>query len=153
VVESIIVEGARIGNELEYRLNVMMVRFARKYEMTSILDAIKLYLFTLMTKFPPTGGRFALVAAELKEWDMCGRLVMTLDPSTMTTGDDIGDKEMRQTLDWRGWTPEIIRELSDISEMFLWAVCQVGTKHAKASGYGQIPYGAMGPDLAKVMNE
>ena len=64
---------------------------------------------------------------------------------------DLDDEHMRQVVDWRGWTPEIIRDLSKISERFVWAVCQVGTKHAKLSGYGGISYANMGPDLAQIM--
>jgi hypothetical protein len=151
VVESIIDEDPDIGDVFENHLDIAMVRFAQKYQMNSILDAIKINLFDLVTNFPPIGGRFVLVAASLEEWSLCGRLVMALDSSGRSYP-LYEEYDMRQALDWRGWTPKIILELSQISEMFLWAVCQVGTKHAKAAGYGQISYAMMGPDLAKIMN-
>ena len=132
-------------------LDVNMVNFAQKYEMISTLNNIKLYLFKLAARFPPDGGQHVLVAATLGEWDVCGRLVMSLDG---WQGYEYTKKNayMRQVLDWRGWTPDIIRDLSKISEKFLWAVCLVGTKHAKLSGYCRISYTDMGPDLARVMN-
>ena len=132
-------------------LDVNMVNFAQKYEMISVLNNIKLYLFKLAAQFPPKGGQHVLEAATLGEWDLCGRLVMSLD-SRHEDGHMEEDTYIRQVLDWRGWTPEIIRDLSKISDKFLWAVCQVGTKHAKLSGYGRISYTDMGPDLARVMN-
>ena len=136
---------------LRDNLDVNMVHFVRKYEMISCLNMIKLYLFHLASQFPPEGGRHVLVAATLGEWNLCARLVMSLEAwqSYMWMKDD---EHMRQVWDWRGWTPEIIRDLSKISDKFLWAVCQVGTKHAKLSGYGRISYTDMGPDLARVMN-
>ena len=136
---------------IRYDLNVNMVNFVQKYEMISTLNEIKLYLFKSVSKFPPDGGQHVLVAATLGEWDLCGRLVMSLD-SRHEDGHMEKDTYIRQVLDWRGWTPEIIRDLSKISDKFLWAVCQVGTKHAKLSGYGRISYTDMGPDLARVMN-
>jgi len=131
-------------------LDMNMVNFAKKYDISSTLDAIKLHLFELASEFPPMGGRHVLVAATLEEWNLCGRLVMGLDAWQGNGWIDC-DEHMRQMLDWRGWTPEIIQELSKISEKFLWAVCQVGTKHARAAGHGGISYAAMGPDLARVM--
>jgi len=132
-------------------LDVNMVNFAQKYEMISTLNNIKLYLFKLAARFPPDGGQHVLVAATLGEWDVCGRLVMSLDGWQWYEYTK-KNAYMRQVLDWRGWTPDIIRDLSKISEKFLWAVCLVGTKHAKLSGYGRISYTDMGPDLARVMN-
>jgi hypothetical protein len=125
--------------------------FFKKYEMTKIIVAIKRHLNELLNESPPSGGRHVLVAAILEDWDLCGRLVMTLDAWQGETFIE-EDEYMRQMLDWRGWTPEIIRDLSKISQRFLWAVCQVGTKHAGASAHGGISYAALGPDLARVMN-
>ena len=135
---------------IRHDLDVNMVNFILKYEMIATLNIIKIFLFESASRFPPDGGRHVLVAATLGEWDLCGRLVMSLDAWQGNAW--IGAHEhMRQVLDWRGWTPDIIRDLSKISEKFLWAVCQVGTKHAKLSGYGGISYADMGPDLARIM--
>ena len=131
-------------------LDVNMVNFVLKYEMISTLNIIKIVLFESASRFPPDGGRHVLVAATLREWDLCGRLIMSLDARQRTMW-DLDDEHMRQVMDWRGWTPDIIRDLSKISEKFLWAVCLVGTKHAKLSGYGGISYANMGPDLAQIM--
>jgi hypothetical protein len=130
-------------------LDINMVNFVKKYE-DSTMNAIKLHLFDLASEFPPDGGRHVLVAATLAEWNLCGRLVIALDGWQGNTWIEESDR-MRKVLDWRAWTPEIMRELSQISEKFLWAVCQVGTKHARAVGYGGISYADMGPDLARIM--
>jgi len=123
--------------------------FVNKYDMYSTIDAIKVHLNGLLNETPRTGGRHVFVAAILEDWELCGRLIATLDA---WQGDIYieEDEFMRQMLDWRGWTPEIIRDLSRISTSFLWAVGQVGTKHAGASDRGGLSYAAMGSDLARV---
>lgn len=140
-----------VQEALDGRLDPRMVAFVKKYDMKPILDAIKIHLYSLSAMFPPCGGEFVLVAAALGEWALCGRLVMTLDERDGDDEQDVRCTEMRQLLDWRGWTPYIIRQLLQISDKFLWAVCQAGTKHAKSSGYNQISYKGMGPDLAAIM--
>lgn len=132
-------------------LDLQLVSFAKKYDMRSILDAMKLHLFGLVTSFPPEGGEFVLVAAALREWDLCGRMIITLDQHLGRNGRDTLEKDMRKMLDWRGWSPDMMREITQIDENLPWAIIQAGTKHAKTSGYARISYAGMGPDLAEIM--
>jgi hypothetical protein len=136
---------------LETHLRVSFIYFIRKYDMFPIIDSVRLHLFDLAAQFPAVGGNFALEAAALGEWDLFGRLVMTLDEAFVSGGDDVGQQRMRRKLDWRGWTPKIMQELSKINENLPWAVCQIGTKYAGASRRDTISYKAMGPDLANAM--
>jgi len=127
-----------------------VVSFALKYEMKPVLDAVKLEIFSLVTSFPPRGSGFILSAARMKEWNLCGRLVTLLDdPVESYVDSEPGIHShadvnacMRRLFDWRSWTPASMRVLSEISEEFLWALCQTGTKHAQ--GNGPINYKAMG---------
>lgn len=139
-----------VQHGLRDSLDVKMLLLAQKYEMDSIIDATRLYLFELACSFSSEGARFVLVAAMLEEWNVCGRFVMALD---VWEGKNWMEEEahLRRMLDWRGWTPEIMKELSQVSDHFLWAVCQVGTKHARLSGQAGISYTDMGPDLARAM--
>jgi hypothetical protein len=140
----------RLSQTIRDYLDDKVAYFVKMYDMDSTIDAIKVHLNGLLNETPPTGGRHVFVAAILEDWELSGRLIATLDA---WQGDIYieEDEFMRQMLDWRGWTPEIIRDSSKLSTRFLWAVCQVGTKHAGASDHGGISYAAMGPDLARVM--
>jgi hypothetical protein len=151
VVETLERHGGYFREIFDQHLDLHLICFAKKYDMRSILDAMKLYLFGLVTSFPPEGGESVLVAAALREWDLCGRIIITLDQNIGRNGRDTLEKDMRKTLDWRGWTPETMREITQIDENLPWAIIQAGTKHAKTSGYGRISYAGMGPDLAEIM--
>lgn len=141
----------KIPHTIRDYLDDKVAFFVKNYDMYSTIDAIKVHLNGLLNETPPTGGRHVFVAAILEDWELYGRLVATLDA---WQGDIYieEDEFMRQMLDWRGWTPEIIRDLTKISTRFLWAVGQVGTKHARASDQGGLSYAAMGSDLARVMS-
>ena len=128
-----------------------MIFFAQKYEIKPMIDGIRLYMFRAATQFSPRGGCFSFVAAALGKWDLFGKLVMSLDESLRGNGESPREEQARRMLDWRAWTPTIVRQLSQINDGLPWAICQVGTKHAN-SLTGQINYAAMGPDLARVMH-
>jgi len=130
-------------------LDASVVAFAQKYEIISVVIAIKLHLFSLAAQYPTYGGEYVLVAASLKEWDLCGRLIGSLEYSRdFETGEVIN---MRREMDWRGWTPAMIEELGKIGPKFAWAVCRAGTKCATLEGRGRIDYVAMGQELARLM--
>jgi len=136
-----------------------MVSFALKYEMKSVLDAVKMEVFNLVTSFPPRGTGFILSAARIKEWNLCGRLVALLDHTIERPDESELDNyshtdnmvNMRKLFDWRSWTPASMRVLSEISEEFLWAVMQTGTRHTQ--GDGPVSYKPMGQSLAFVMKK
>jgi hypothetical protein len=129
-------------------LNADAVAFAKKYEMDWVLTAIKIFLYDHAIQYDdPWGGEYVMVAASLNEWVLCGRLLANLQE----TSDDEDEVEMRRMMDWRGWTPDIVKELNSIGPNFTWAVCQAGTKCATSNGQGRIDYKAMGKELAKLM--
>ena len=117
-----------------------------------MIDGISLHMFRAAAQFAPCGGLYSFVAAALKEWDLFGKLVMTLDESFGGNEENPREEQARRMLDWRAWTPSIVRPLSQIHDGLVWAICQVGTKHAK-SLTGQINFAAMGPDLARAMHQ
>jgi hypothetical protein len=128
-------------------LDVTAVSFAKKYEMASVLTAIKVYLYDLAVQYTPQGGEYVMVAASLKEWVLCGRLLANLQKASNYKE----EVKMRRMMDWRGWTPKIMEELYSIGTKFTWAVCQAGTKSATSDGRGRIDYKAMGEELANLM--
>jgi len=129
-----------------------MIFFAQKYEIQPMIDGIRLHMFRAAAQFSPRGGHFSFVAAALGEWGLFGKLVTTLDGSLGGDGESPSQEQARRMLDWRSWTPSTMRQLSQINDGLPWAICQVGTKHAK-SLTGQINYAAMGPDLARAMHQ
>jgi hypothetical protein len=62
---------------IDHHLDLHLVFFAKKYDMKSILDAIKPHLFGLVISFPPAKVRLVLVAAALRQRGLCRRLVIT----------------------------------------------------------------------------
>lgn len=140
---------ATIRYDQECCLDASVVAFAQKYEMNSVVVAIKIHLFSLAAQYPPDGGEYVLVAASLELWDLCGRLIGSLEQSR---DDEDGEvKAMRRQMDWRGWTPANMEELVNIGNEFAWAVCRAGTQCATLEGHGRIDYVAMGEELAKLM--
>jgi hypothetical protein len=89
------------------------------------------------------------VAAKLRDWRLCGRLIESLEE--IRDSDELGIIGMRQIMDWRGWKPKIVGELYSIGTKFTWAVCQAGTNCATFDGQGRIDYKAMGEALAILM--
>ena len=104
----------------ECSLDPSVVDFAQKYEIDSMIIAIKLHLFSLAAQYPPAGGEYVLVAARLKEWGLCGRLFGSLEHSSDYDCGYVTD--MRREMDWRGWSPAMIEELGRIGHKFAWAV-------------------------------
>jgi hypothetical protein len=119
-----------------------------KYDMKSIVAAIKVYLFGLAAQHPPNGGEHIIEAGLLREWALCGRLIASLD---VTQSDEYGALvDMRRMMDWRGWTSLDMQMLRDVNPRFEWAVCKAGTKHAGANKSERISYEPMGEDVAKL---
>jgi hypothetical protein len=126
----------------------LTVLFAQKYEMKSVLAALKTHLFGLATQYPPSGGQCWLAAAHMSEWALCGRLIASI--GTGYQGPLV--VHMRKKLDCKGWTPGTMFELARVSTRFLWAACQAGVKHQiPGITANYINYQGMGEDLAKLM--
>jgi hypothetical protein len=138
-------------NILNRFLSIQVVLFAKKYDIKSVISAIKVFLFGLATQYPPDGGKHCVEAAHLGEWALCGRLVETLEE--WREDEPNGTMDTRRMLDWRGWTPDIIDMLELVSRRFLWAVSQAGSKNVRNRSYGsgRIDYSGMGEDLANLM--
>ena len=138
-----------LSDNLENNMTPSVVRFAQKYEMKSMIAAIKAYLFRSIAQYPPVGGAHTLVAAILGEWVLCGRLIATLSNDMPTNSCAVW--EMRRMMDWRRWRQDHLDELTKVGSRFVWAVCRAGTKHAGPKMDQRIKYEAMGEDVAKLM--
>jgi hypothetical protein len=66
-----------LRESIDHHLDLQLVSFAKKYDMKSILDAIKPHLFGLVISFPPAKVRLVLVAAASGQGGLCRRLVIT----------------------------------------------------------------------------
>jgi hypothetical protein len=126
------------------------ILFAQKYEIKSIISAIKLYLLSLVTRYPPEGGEYFLTAAQMGEWTLCGRLIGALEhrPHDWDSWDFDSFHIM---LDWRRWTPSTMDWLGRMGTKFVWAICQAGTKQAGASKAVVINPVELGKDVATLM--
>ena len=142
-------ENSKSVHDKLYHMTLSIIRFAQKYEIKSMIAAIKVYLFSSVAQYPPVGGDHTLVAAVLGEWALCGRLIATLDNDRHDVSEAM--EEMRRMMDWRGWQQDDLTELAKVGAKFVWAVCRAGTKHAGPKMDQRIKYEAMGEDIAKLM--
>jgi len=125
------------------------ILFAQKYDMKSVIAAVKLSLNENLTRYPPKGGEHFLDAALLGEWNLCGRLIGVLDHQENLDRDEL--RGFRQILDWRYWTIDTMHDIGQVGSKFLWAVCQAGTKQVVYGKAGEIKYVDLGKDIAELM--
>jgi hypothetical protein len=130
-------------------LSSTIIALAKKYDIKSIIAAIKIFLYGLATRYPPEGGQYCIEAAHLGEWALCGHLIAALHEASIS---DVKDKTgVRRMLDWRGSSHVCMAVLARAGSRFSWAVLQSGMKNASIKN-ARIDYRGMGRDLAKLMS-
>ena len=134
------------GSVLPFRFKKINVSFALKYDMKQVIAAIKLSMYEDIAQYPPKGGKYFLNAALLGEWNLCGRLIGTLEPSV-----NLDYMWIRQRLDWRYWTLDIMHEIGQVGSKFVWAVCEAGTKQIVYGKASEISCPELGEDIARLM--
>jgi len=104
VLDILVDIGKYVWKDLDYYEERFMspsaARFALKYEVNSVIAAMKAWLFRSVAQYPPEGGEYILEAAVLGEWALCGRLIASLDHAPNF---DLGRMTpMLRMMDWRG---------------------------------------------------